>query len=84
MPEELLTLGGQQRLLEVSTFNTWIEARSEGRSELAALHERRFSPEFKLAFDAWLAADPFSIQAPRRDRASCPSASMPGSTEARS
>jgi hypothetical protein len=58
--DQLLTLGGQQRLLDVSTFNTWIEARTEGRKELAALYERRFSPEFKVAFDAWLALDPFS------------------------
>jgi hypothetical protein len=58
--DELLTLGGQQRLLDVSTFNTWIEARNEGRRELAALYERRFSPEFALAFDAWIATDPFS------------------------
>src|SRR5215207_3538051 len=28
--DQQLTLGGQQRLLDVSTFNTWIEARSEG------------------------------------------------------
>ena len=25
-----------------------------------ALYERRFSPEYKVAFDAWLATDPFS------------------------
>jgi hypothetical protein len=58
--DQLLTLGGQQRLLDVTTFNTWIEARSEGRTKLAALYERRFSPEFKIAFDAWLATAPFS------------------------
>lgn len=57
---EALTLGGQQRLLDVSTFNTWIEATNEGRDDLAALYERRFSPEFKVAFDAWIALDPFS------------------------
>src|ERR671924_904425 len=56
--DQLLTLGGQQRLLDVSTFNTWIEADSQGNEELAALYERRFSPEFKIAFDAWLATDP--------------------------
>jgi hypothetical protein len=56
--DQLLTLGGQQRLVDVSTFNTWIEADSEGRSDLAALYERRFSPEYKVAFDAWIAADP--------------------------
>lgn len=58
--DQLLTLGGQQRLLDVTPFNTWIEARLEGRMKLAALYERRFSPEHKVAFDAWLATDPFS------------------------
>ena len=57
---ELDTLGGQQRLLDVSTFNTWIQARNEGRDELAALYVRRFSNEFKIAFDAWLKTNPFS------------------------
>jgi hypothetical protein len=56
--DELVTLGGQQRLLDVTTFNTWIEAEAEGRRDLAALYERRFSPEYKVAFDAWIAADP--------------------------
>jgi hypothetical protein len=41
---ELDTLGGQQRLLDVSTFNTWIQARNE----------------FRVAFDAWLKTNPFS------------------------
>jgi hypothetical protein len=57
---ELDTLGGQQRLLDVSTFNTWIQARNEGRDELAALYVRRFSNEFRVAFDAWLKTNPFS------------------------
>ena len=56
--DQLLTLGGQQRLLDISTFNTWIEAETEGKEELTTLYERRFSPEFKVAFDAWLATDP--------------------------
>jgi len=58
--DELVTLGGQQRLLDVSTFNTWIQAKNEGRDELAELYVRRFSDEFKIAFDAWLKTDPFS------------------------
>jgi len=52
-------LGGQQKLLDVSTFNTWIQATTSGQPELADLYERRFSPEFKTAFDAWIALDPF-------------------------
>jgi hypothetical protein len=58
--DQALTLGGQQRLLDISTFNTWIEARNEGHDDLAVLYERRFSPEFKTAFDAWIALGPFS------------------------
>ncbi len=58
--DQALTLGGQQRLLDVMTFNTWIEARNEGLDDLAALYERRFSPEFQVAFDAWIALDPLS------------------------
>jgi hypothetical protein len=58
--DQALTLGGQQRLLDITTFNTWIEAQNEGQDELAALYERRFSPEFSAAFDAWIALDPLS------------------------
>jgi len=58
--DEQLTAGGQQKLLDVATFNTWIQAKKEGRDGLAALYVRRFSPEFKTAFDAWIAMHPFS------------------------
>ena len=56
--DEALTLGGQQKLLDVTTFNTWIEVRRSGDEKLAALYVRRFSPAFKVAFDAWVATDP--------------------------
>jgi hypothetical protein len=56
--DEFLTLGGQQRLLDVSTLNTWIEARVAGNDDLADLYERRFSPEYRVAFQEWLATDP--------------------------
>jgi len=58
--DEQLTLGGQQKLLDVSTFNTWIQAKENGNDALAALYVRRFSPPFKTAFDAWIATHPFS------------------------
>jgi hypothetical protein len=58
--DQQLTLGGQQRLVDISTFNTWIQAKTAGQDRLAALYERRLSPEFKVAFDAWLATDPFT------------------------
>jgi hypothetical protein len=57
--DENLSLGGQQRLLDVSTFNTWIQAKTRGEEELADLYVRRFSFEYREAFDAWLKTDPF-------------------------
>jgi len=53
------TLGGQQKLLDISTFNTWIQAEQEGNEQLADLYVRRFSSEYRVAFEAWLRTDPF-------------------------
>lgn len=58
--DQKLTAGGQQKLLDVATFNTWIQAKKDGRARLASLYVRRFSPEFKKAFDAWVATHPFT------------------------
>jgi hypothetical protein len=58
--DEASTAGGQERLLDVSTFNTWIQAKTAGDHELAALYVKRFSPEYRVAFDAWLKTDPLS------------------------
>lgn len=58
--DEADTLGGQQRLLDVSTFNTWIQAHEEGNERLADLYVRRFSEEYRVAFDAWLKTHPFT------------------------
>jgi hypothetical protein len=57
---EAATLGGQQRLQDISTFNTWIVAQAQGEQKIADLYVERFSPEYKVAFDAWLATDPLN------------------------
>jgi hypothetical protein len=54
------TEGGQQRLLDVVTFNTWIEAKEIKDEKVAALYVRRFSPEYRVAFDAWLKTRPLT------------------------
>jgi hypothetical protein len=54
------TEGGQQRLLDVVTFNTWIEAYEKKDDKLATLYVHRFSPEYRLAFEAWLKTEPFA------------------------
>lgn len=53
------TEGGQQRLLDVVTFNEWNEAIHTKDEPLAVLYIRRFSPEYRSAFEAWLKTGPF-------------------------
>jgi hypothetical protein len=52
------TLAAQERTQDLLNFNRWLEVTTDGNSELAALYERRFRPEFRPAFDAWVAGDP--------------------------
>ena len=50
--------GMEIRNLDASMFNTWFIAYSAGNTAAMDLAERRFRPEFEVAFDAWLATDP--------------------------
>jgi hypothetical protein len=43
-----------------TTFNTWFTAYVDGNPTAEAVAVRRFRPQFKVAFDAWLATDPFT------------------------
>lgn len=52
------TAAGQSLILDVVTFNRWITAETSGRTRLAALFARRFSPRYRKAFDAWLKTNP--------------------------
>ncbi len=48
-----------------TTFNTWFTAYVAGNSMAEAVAVRRFRPAFKIAYDAWLATDPFTnVKAP--------------------
>ena len=52
--------GGQKRLLDVVTFNTWIGLKGIKNEKVAALYVQRFSSEYRVAFEAWLKTDPFN------------------------
>jgi hypothetical protein len=52
------TLSGQQRLYDTNTFGFWLQAKSQGNEADAKLFERRFRPEYRPAFRAWIALDP--------------------------
>jgi hypothetical protein len=54
------TLSGQQRLYDNSTFGFWLQAKATGRKQEQHLFERRFRPEYRVAFNAWMALDPFN------------------------
>ena len=43
-----------------TTFNTWFTAYLAGNPTAESVAVRRFRPAFKVAFDAWIATDPFT------------------------
>lgn len=53
-----LTLGGQERLQDLLNFNRWLETTTTGDTTLSNLYARRFRPEFRPAFTAWIAQNP--------------------------
>ena len=56
--QEQLTLAGQDRLYDISTFNAWIGARLKSDQKLMEILERRFRPEYTAAFVAWMKTNP--------------------------
>ena len=58
LSQEKSTLAGQDRLYDIVTFNGWVAAKIAGHGSLAAFYERRFRPEYEVAFKAWLRLDP--------------------------
>jgi hypothetical protein len=56
----LATRGGQEQIYDASTVTEWIKAKSAGNEKLAQLFERRFRPEFREAFGAWVKTDPLN------------------------
>ena len=63
--EGLATLAGQERIYDSDTFNSWLAAKLDGKSQAAEFFERRFRDEYRPAFAAWMKRDPFNnAQAP--------------------
>ena len=48
------------RLYNAATVAQWLQAETSGNKKLADLYERRFLPEFRLAFEAWKKTDPLN------------------------
>ena len=54
------TTGNQRLAADAATFNAWLQARAVNDQHLQAMLVRRFSPEYRTAFTAWLRTDPFN------------------------
>ncbi len=58
--QEQQTLAGQDHLYDIIALNTWINATRGNDKAFAALVERRFRPEYEVAFRAWIKTDPLN------------------------
>ena len=54
------TLAGQLRLNDFISVNNWLNAYTQGNTKLANIFQKRFTPELQVAFEAWLATNPFN------------------------
>jgi hypothetical protein len=54
------TTAGQLYLYDTTTFNFWLQATASSNAQLANLYEARFRPEFRVAYDAWIALNPLN------------------------
>ena len=54
------TLAGQLMLYDFIAVNNWLNAYTQGNTKLATIFQRRFTPELQVAFEAWLATNPFN------------------------
>jgi hypothetical protein len=68
----------EDRNSDLSTFEAWFDAFIAGDQEAIALAERRFRPEFAVAFDAWRATSPDTNLAAPRGPTDMPEYRQPG------
>lgn len=54
------TMAGQFAGLDVTMFTGWMNAYVSGNDRLQQLYRNRFRPEFRPAFEEWLATDPLT------------------------
>ena len=56
-------LAQAQTQVDVATFIAWADAERRGEEKVAAFYVDRFRDEFRPAYDAWIATDPFTSPA---------------------
>jgi hypothetical protein len=54
------TAGGQQLVADSAGFTAWLQAEDAGNKRLQTILVRRFTPDYRSAFAAWLKTDPLN------------------------
>jgi hypothetical protein len=54
------TYGGQELSADAGIFTAWLEAEAAHNVALQSQFSRRFTPDYAVAFEAWLKTDPFT------------------------
>jgi hypothetical protein len=54
------TAAGQELVADVGLFTAWLAAHEAGDEPLQTLYRKRMTPEYQVAFDAWVRTDPFN------------------------
>ena len=54
------TLAGQELSADASLFTALLQAHEAGNANLQAIYVRRFTPDYRNAYEGWLKTDPFN------------------------
>jgi hypothetical protein len=76
------TLAGQQLAADAGMFTAWLQARAAGDKQLQASYVRRFTPDYRSAFEQWLTTNPFVDPAAPPGPAAMPSYRNPNQVAA--
>ena len=55
-------LANAQQQVDVATFMQWVDAYARDETELVNFYRERFRPEFRPAFNAWIATKPLKTE----------------------
>ena len=80
--EAASTRAGQELTADSAMFTAWLQAHSAGDIVLETEMTRRFTADYRTAFDAWLALDPFANPAAPPGPAAMPEYHNPHRAEA--
>jgi hypothetical protein len=76
-------LANAQQQVDVETFMQWVDSYARGETQLVTFYRERFRPEFKPAFNAWIATKPLKTKGAPLTPFAMPQYRLAARTEAR-